>query len=372
MKPVDVLIVGGGPAGLATAIAANRKGLRAAVIDCRRPPLDKACGEGLLPPATRALHSLGIRMDSHLGFPFTSFRFADEKSSVRAPIPLGGGIGLRRRDLHRLLTERAEAQGVSLQWGTRISGIETGGVWVRGAFHSCRWLVGADGQHSTVRRFAGLDSLRRTRTRFGFRQHFGVAPWSNAVEVHWIDDAQLIVTPTGREEICIVLLSRDPRMRIKAAIEQFPEISWRLRGASATSREVGATTGLSRARAVVRDNVALVGDASCTIDGISGHGLSLAFEEALALADALARGNLAEYETAHERITKMPVRMTKLLLTLDASPFLRRAVLRILARNPRLFSRLIALHVGSATPHRTADEWNRRRPVAPCRLYEPS
>jgi menaquinone-9 beta-reductase len=348
VKPVDVLIVGGGPAGLAAAIAASRKGLRAAVIDCRKPPIDKACGEGLLPSTIAALGALGIRLDSRLGFPFTSFQFSDEKSSVRAPISRGGGIGLRRRDLHQLLIERAEAEGVSLHWGARISAMEAKGVWVHGAFHRCRWLVGADGQHSAVRKFAGLDSLRPARRRFGFRQHFAVAPWSDAVEVHWRDGAQLIVTPTGREEICVVLLTRDSQTRIEGTLQQFPEIARRLDGSLAISRETGTMTCLSRARGAMRGNVALVGDASCTMDGISGHGLSLAFEEALALADALACENLAEYQAAHTRITKVPVRMTKLLLTLDASPLLRCGVLRVLARNPKLFSKLIALHMGGA------------------------
>ncbi len=44
---------------------------------------------------------------------------------------------------------------------------------------------------------------------------------------------------------------------------------------------------------MVRNNVALVGDASCTVDGVSGQGLSLAFQQALALGDALAAGDLA-------------------------------------------------------------------------------
>lgn len=358
MKPVDVLIVGGGPAGLATAIAASRKGLRAAVIDCHQPLIEKTCGEGLLPSAIAALGALGIRIDSRLGLPFTSFRFSDEKSSVGAPIPRGGGIGLRRRDLHRLLLERAEAEGVSLRWGARISAIETDGVWVQGAFQRCRWMIGADGQNSAVRKFAGLDPLRLARKRFGFRQHFAVPPWNDAVEVHWRDGMQLIVTPTGPEEICVVVLSRDPRMRTARAIEQFSDVAQRLRRAIGISRETGTATRLSRARAAVRGNVAVVGDASCTMDGISGHGLSLAFQEALALGDALAHENLAEYEVAYRRITRMPVRMTKLLLMLDASPLLRGGVLRMLAQNPKLFSMLIAMHVGgAASPHGAGDEY---------------
>jgi 2-polyprenyl-6-methoxyphenol hydroxylase-like FAD-dependent oxidoreductase len=342
------MIVGGGPAGLATAIAARRRGLRVALIDGRNPPIDKTCGEGLLPSAVAALAELGVEIDSHLGVPFTGICFADEICSVSAKFSGGRALGLRRHALHGLLIERAEAEGVSLLWGARISAVDSGGVWADGRFHPCRWLVGADGQRSMVRKFVGLEPARRGISRFGFRQHFAMAPWTDKVEVHWGDRAQVIVTPTAAEEICVVLLTRDPHLRVEAAIERFPEIAKRLQGARSVTRQSGAITSLSRARSVAKGNVALVGDASCTVDGISGQGLALAFQEALALGDALASENLASYQAAHSRITKAPVRITRLLLMIDASATLRRSVLRVLARCPALFSELIALHGGHA------------------------
>ena len=52
---IDVVVIGGGPVGLATAIAARGHGLSVRVIDRQRPPIDKACGEGLMPAGVRAL-----------------------------------------------------------------------------------------------------------------------------------------------------------------------------------------------------------------------------------------------------------------------------------------------------------------------------
>ena len=65
-KPVDVFVVGGGPAGLATAIAARRRGLSVMVADGAIPPIDKSCGEGLMPDGVEALHALGITVPSIL------------------------------------------------------------------------------------------------------------------------------------------------------------------------------------------------------------------------------------------------------------------------------------------------------------------
>jgi len=339
----DVLIVGGGPAGLATAIAASLKGLRVLVIDARKPPIDKACGEGLLPRGVAVLHSLGIELNSGLAFPFSGLQFSDEKSCVGAAFPSGNAFGVRRTVLHRLLVDRALELGVSFAWETRVLRLAAGGVNTSSGSFRCRWLVGADGEQSTVARFAGL-APRRNRPRFGFRRHYEVPPWTDRVEVRWGDKCQMIVTPTGSREICISLFTSDPAFRLDRALECFPDVARRIAGVRPLSSEAGAVTMLSRARSVARGNVALVGDASCTVDGIAGQGLSLAFQQAIHLADALARGCLAKYAAAHRLIVRTPTRITRLLLAMNASSALRRKVLRLFAAQPALFSKMLSIH----------------------------
>jgi len=342
----DVLVVGGGPAGIATAIAASLKGMRVTVADARRPPIDKPCGEGLLPEAVAALRRFGIVLDSKCAFPLAGFRFSDSNSTATAAIPRGIAFGMRRTTLHERLVERAVQLGVSFLWGARVSEYQEGGARVGGTFVSCRWLVGADGQNSAVRKWAGLMSRGAIRSRFGFRRHFFLSPWTDLVEVHWGNRCQMVITPTGAEEICVSVFSSDPNVRIDRALEQFPDAAAHLRGARGATPEQGAVTALEQAHLVVRGRVALVGDASCTVDGIAGHGMSLAFQQAGHLAEALARNDLAYYESTHHRISRMPARMTRLLLLLDQSAWLRKKALRLFASRPALFSRMIGMHTG--------------------------
>ena len=56
----DVIVVGGGPVGLATAMYAVSSGLSVVVLEPRQGAVDKACGEGLMPGGVRALASLGV------------------------------------------------------------------------------------------------------------------------------------------------------------------------------------------------------------------------------------------------------------------------------------------------------------------------
>ena len=150
----DVLIVGAGPAGLATAIAAAIKGLRVTVADARRPPINKPCGEGLLPEAVEALRSIGVELNSSLGFPLKGFCFSDDSHSVNAPIERGRAFGLRRTVLHNLLVARAAEVGVQFRWGARVSDFAPAAATVNGEIVHFQWLVGADGLNSSVRRWA--------------------------------------------------------------------------------------------------------------------------------------------------------------------------------------------------------------------------
>lgn len=346
----DVVIVGGGPAGIATAIASAARGLRVTVLDSRKPPIDKPCGEGLLPEAVAALSNLGIELTSSVAFPFTGLRFCDERSSATARILRGQAFGLRRTVLHQLLLDRATQLGVSFQWGARISNFSSDRLTADGQALFYRWLVGADGQHSAVRKWARMGRARYRRSRFGFRRHYPVAPWTDAVEVHWGNRCQLFVTPTGREEVCIALLSSDPHLRIDPALGQFPDVAARLRRAKGVPVESGAISALGGARTVARANVALVGDASCAIDGIAGQGLSLALQEAIHLGEALGNGNLRSYKSAHRKITRTAIRMTQLLLLMDRSNWIRRKALHLFASNPAFFAKLISVHTGEASP----------------------
>jgi len=346
---LDVLVVGAGPAGIATAIAASLKGFSVAVADSRKPPIKKACGEGLLPEGVASLRSLGIDVSLSAAFPFKGIRFSDEESFASTRITKGTAFGLRRITLHNLLVERACEVGVTFLWGSRVSDFDANGARVNGAPFRCKWLVGADGQNSGVGKWANLNVRHPRLSRFGFSRHYGVTPWTDMVEVHWGPDCQLFATPTGVDEVCIALLSHDPRLRIERGLAYFPEVARHLRDARPLSSELGSVTALGSAQAVARGHVALVGDASFAVDGIAGQGLSLAFQQAVHLAEAFMRDDLSYYENAHRRIARTPWRMTRLLLLMDQSAWIRRKTLRLFARKPGLFSKMMSQHLGDAT-----------------------
>jgi flavin-dependent dehydrogenase len=355
-NPVDVFIIGGGPVGLAAAIAARRHGLTVAVADGAIPPIDKPCGEGLLPDGLEALRELGIAVPASACQPFRGIRFVSGDQKAEAVFPRGPACGIRRTVLHRILIDHAADADVTMLWQTSVSGVNREGVFLANGFVPARWILGADGSNSRVRRWAGLDRHQKKDTRFGFRRHYRVAPWSDFMELHWGNDskeqkidAQIYVTPVSPDEICLALVSSNPQLRLDAALADFPEVAARVKRAKAASSERGAITVSRTLRHVYRDNIALIGDASGGVDAITGEGLCLGFRQAALLADCIVRDDLARYEGEHRRLLRRPAMMSRLMVMMGRHPRLRRRAMQVFESSPRSFARALAMHVGDGS-----------------------
>jgi 2-polyprenyl-6-methoxyphenol hydroxylase-like FAD-dependent oxidoreductase len=342
-KP-DVCVVGGGPAGLASAIALSQAGFQVTVVDRAVPPFEKACGEGLMPDTLQALHSLGIEIPFDRGYRFRGIQFSDARSTVSAEFPSSSGLGLRRPLLHELLLRRAAELDVAFVWGARDVRLADSGLTVNGEAMTPGFIVAADGQNSALRRQAGLDELTRDVRRYAVRRHYRTAPWSPFMELYWGNKCQLYITPVGREEVCVVAMSQT-KTQLDDVVAQFPDLQRRLTYAQRSSRDMGALSVSRSLRRVCNQRLALVGDASGSVDAITGEGLCLAFQQALILPEALACGNLERYELEHRRLTRLPGRMAWLMLTLDKHMGFQRRALAGLASHPNLFASLLAVHV---------------------------
>lgn len=346
----DVFIVGGGPAGLAVAIAARYRGLHVIVADGANPPITKTCGEGLLPDGVGALRKLGIVLGAADGHILRGISFQSGGAAVAAKFRGAVGLGVRREVLHQRMVDRAEECGVSFAWNTPVTGLWDGGVVARGNKVRARWVIGADGTRSRVRRWAGLEASSCRSARFAFRQHYRAKAWSNFAEVHWDGATQAYATPVGQEEICVAIISDSPQIRGRQALRRFPKLQAQLRDAPLTSSERGAMTRTSALRRVAQGQVALVGDASGSVDAISAAGLSLGLRQALALADALESGDLLQYQLAHQRLSRRPQFMAKLLVFLAQQASLRRRTFQAMQAAPNIFDCMLAYHLGETRP----------------------
>ena len=414
---IDVLVAGGGPVGLATAICCARAGLSVMVAEPRGAPIDKACGEGVMPAAVRRLATLGVTPDGH---PLRGIRYVDAAHQADARFRHGDGLGVRRTVLHAALAARAAALGITVL-PVKVTTFTQDAGHVTAAGVEARYLVAADGLHSTIRRAlerdahaAGNGARSRSRPdartaappRYGLRQHYRVAPWTDLVEVHWTPDAEAYVTPVSADVVGVALLfakrNRDvsplqtahrgmppravPRhsdpadpaatagsaqeepvplnadpgffgvtrenggaddVDFKLRLAAFPALLDQLTGAAPASELRGAGPMRQDVRRRVHGRVLLVGDASGYVDALTGEGLGVGLAQAGALAACLAADRPADYERAWRRASGPAWRFTSGLLWSRNQPLLGPRLVPFAQRFPWIFTTLVN-HVAEA------------------------
>jgi flavin-dependent dehydrogenase len=340
-----LIVVGGGPVGLGTAIEARLAGLEVTLIEQRTGPVDKACGEGLMPGALGALERWGVDPPGH---PIAGIAYVDAGHRVEHRFRAAAGRGVRRTVLQAGLEGRARELGVRFVTA-HVTSVEQDGRGVRvggsGLEMICgEWLAACDGLHSRIRRLAGLEGAGEAGTRarprrFGVRRHFRVAPWTDLVEVHWTTSTELYVTPVAEDSVGIAVLGPGP-VDFAGAIAAVPELADRVAGAEMTSALLGA--GPLRQSATRRRDarILLVGDASGYVDALTGEGLRVGFAQARAAVASIATGDPASYERAWSNATR-EARVITATLVRVAQSRVRGSVVPAAAHSPRAFGAVV-------------------------------
>lgn len=330
----DLVVAGGGPVGMAAALHARRLGLDVVVREPRPGPIDKACGEGLMPGAVTELADLGVEP---AGRDLTGIHYLDAATAGRgatAPFRSGAGRGVRRTTLHTALSDRLAGADVPVEHRP-VTDVRQADDHVLVDGEPARFLLAADGLHSPVRRLVGLDAPTTGRPRFGLRCHVQQEPWTSYVEVHWSPCAEAYVTPVADDLVGVaVLVGRGTRF--EDVLDDFPVLRERLTGPR--TKVMGAGPLRQQARARVAGRVLLVGDAGGYVDALTGEGIALGLAQARAAVGCVARQRPAEYERLARRLALRHELLTRALLSGTAHAPVRRLLVPAARRAPWLFS----------------------------------
>ncbi len=351
----DLLVVGGGPAGAATATWAARAGLDVLLVERERFPRHKACAEYLSPEAARDLDDLGVLAEvEERAARLWGFRIvADDGAQARGRFPDDArayrryGLALPRAHFDALVLRAARRAGVEVREGVALEALTSEDGVVTGAVlrpagppalpggsraegmgrhtERARVVVGADGLNSLVARRLGL-ARRLGPARVALVAHFaGVEGMSEYGEMfvgrgRYIGLAGLdpdgpgrlvnVAAVVARDAVRGAGLGRDPGAFLRDVVAGFPELERRLRHARLVREVLVAGPFARAARRSVADGALLVGDAADFFDPFTGEGIFAALRggrlAARAVAAALARGEasaaaLAPYRRARRR-----------------------------------------------------------------------
>jgi len=372
----EVIVVGAGPAGTATALHLANRGHEVLLIDRAAFPREKACGEGLMPHGVEALSRLGITPE---GARFDGVAYHAAGRTAEGRFPDGRhGLGVARYAFDaRLVDVAVRHPNIRVRTGVRATGLSgrPGAMVVstaRDGSYRSRTVVGADGLGSPIRSWAGLARPPATERRYGLRAHLAVPAerTRGMVEVHVTPHAELYVTPLGPtsrpgwDQINVAALLGRGEVRtlrgdvlagFRSVLAACPSLHL---GAMEMLGEVKTWGPLRRKPSgVVGDGVVLVGDAAGFVDAITGEGMSVGLASAEIAGDVLSsalqrnrldREALRPYALRRRRMARHLTWLTETVLFGLRRPWLAAHVIANLEREPAVFERLLGVAIARA------------------------
>ena len=306
----EVIVVGGGPAGSATASFLARAGVDVLLLDRAYFPRDKACAEYLSPQASRVLdelgalesvesagpaHLVGMQVHAPSGATFTGEFAADHGFRGFRD----HGLALRRSVLDSLLLDHARRHGARVLEGAAVSGLlfadgRTTGVTMRRDDGTtelrARLVVGADGLRTVVGRRLGLVRTGRWPRRVALVMHYsGIAGMGPLGAMHVFGDGYVGLADVGggiTNVAIVVPAMRAPEMKGASGdfadrwIAAHPSVARRFDGASRLTTPMATGPFNQRARRAWSPGAALVGDAADFFDPFTGEGIYAALRGA--------------------------------------------------------------------------------------------
>lgn len=362
MNPPPV-IVGASVTGAVTALRLAAAGVECILLEARRQPAAKVCGEGLHPPGRRALEAV-LGDVSDLGHPLHGFRFTDAHSELLTVEHPSGHVGLgcdRLRLEQRFWAALRAHPRVDFRTGETVRGARCRAdhweVDTQTGVLGAGYLIAADGVRSRLRSLSGREH-GRVSGRWGLRQRCQVGRSLDAVEVCFLDDGEVFCTPLGSGRISVAVLGSEERIRSLRQPEQLRGFLARCRSGVVVPLLADAVPETApailphrgrRATRLCRDRLFLGGDAAVFLDPISGAGMTLATISSEVIATAILAtvdGTLdvvtaqARAERELWRQVRPFVRLTNALRVLGRSPATRKVAIPVLRRLPRLMAAL--------------------------------
>lgn len=348
LVPKNIAIIGGGPIGLFHAIQMAHKGHQVELFEKRAWPIDKVCGQGIMPSGVKLLESIGFNFDANNSANFDGIKYIDGDIEVEGLLD-GNGKGVKRINLSQQLFEIAKNESnIKLHSKVIIERVERfeEGIVLNQFGKRFEYVFVCDGLLSPTRKLLGKTEYRKKSLRMGARVHIKSRHQFEKVSVFWKDGIEAYLTPVSPVEFEIAFLWYRDQHKIETNLkeflfEKFPEFNKYLEYIEKDLKAYGPFNQFSSC--LEHQNVFFLGDAYCFLDGITGEGLSIGFRSSEIWSQYLEKNKLIA-KIKIKLIYWKYILVAKLALLLSRFPRFRRFVFKLFKKNHSVFDFVLAIN----------------------------
>lgn len=355
-KQVSIAIIGGGPVGLYLANKLSEQNILITIFEKKTWPVDKVCGQGVMPSGVERLQEIGVKLTSENSYPFAGIRYIDDKISLRGDLAkkaLGIERSVLSTELLKILTTRAHISMLENVSVTDIVQIPNQQIEIRTSedVYHFDYAFCCDGMHSPTRDQLGLTKTRSGIARLGARIHYDISPWDDTVQVYWSQGLEAYVTPVSSTKIEVAYLWYEDAIEKGALLEErllkhFPDLESKLDPAKKLSDFKAYGPFKKYSAKVNKGNVYFIGDAFHFKDGITGEGVSLGFKASDIIAENFQ--NFKPIHALHIYILYLNYSFWIFLsLQMSKFPRFRKLVLKLASFSPKVFNTCLNLNDNS-------------------------
>lgn len=345
-KKYDVIVIGGGLAGLVSSIRLSMAGLQVLLVEKSKYPIAKVCGEYVSNEVLRLLAVIGFDPEDGGASHIHKLLLSDQAGKVyRSQLKLGG-FGISRTLFEMQLLQLAKQNGVEVVENCRVDQVQKNDqqftVVAGGEQLNADWVIGAYGKRSSMDKSLQRDFISKRTGFIGVKYHIHADLPDDEIALHAFPNGYCGIVKIEKDQYNVCYLFKrqsEERITPEQIAEQFLSKNPHLKSIASHLKQIDNPVAISEIyfgkKSIEQDGVLFCGDAAGLITPLCGNGMSIAIHSAFLLSESILKGGGYEkaihtYRNEWSRLFSTRMKTGRILQHLFLQPVLCNLTLKMM------------------------------------------